>query len=1126
MRNEVIKENPLKQVFPTMKNILLFLLFVVWQLYPNNIYAQNAKVIISGNRLSVGDVLTQIEKQTDYLFVYNKRSVDVRRIVNIDVKDRTVAGVLDEVFKGTDIGYLMEGHNIVLTRNGNTDMPQSSITVSGVVKDKYGEPVIGANIRDKNATTGTVTGLHGNFTLETDANGELLISYIGYQSVSVHVNGKTSIYITMEEEALTLETVVVTAMGIEKKEASLTYSAQQISGDELVRTKDTNFINSLTGKSAGVQINRSSSGLGGSAKVSIRGGRSVAGNNQPLYVIDGVPMLNSTNEQAVTLIGGTADAGNRDGGDGISNLNPDDIESMSILKGASAAALYGIQAANGVILITTRKGKTGVQRATFSSNITFDKAVSLPEFQNSYGIDSNKASWGAKGELKDYGNTDDFFRGGVTTINSLSFTKGGESLQVYFSYSNTRAKGIIRGNSLARHNLNFRQTADFFKGRLELDGGVNLVQQTLKNRPTTGGYYMNPLVGLYGFPRGEDLGEYRDNFEVFDQSRNMPVQNWYTRISGFEQNPYWITNRILSDDKRYRTIANISASFRATDWLKLQARGTVDYIHDKYSQKMYASTAPDIAGTYTPDGSNKSYANGRYINMEHSELLIYGDVMAVFNKSWADWTLMGAAGASLNTTKVNSLRLDSKTASLLYPNMFVVSNMVLNSNAYVEEDIDRRSEIQSLFGTAQLGWKNSVYLDVTGRNDWASTLAYTNRESFFYPSVGLSWIFNRSLDMPSWVSLAKIRTSWSQVGNDLPLYYSKLQDHIQIGNGTSILNVDTAPFEELKPEISTSMEFGMEWRLFNQRIDLDFTLYKTGTRNQLLTLPASAGAEYKYYVVNAGKIENKGIELMLGGTPVLSENFRWKTGINYSTNKNKVIRLHPELNGFIYGDEGFSMNYAMRLVEGGSFGDIYGWKFDRDDNGSIKLNEKGMPVTVGSGNTIKVGNSNPDYMLGWNNTFTYKGLSLYFLIDARVGGDVLSQTQAELDYRGVSKNSAIARDKGYVEISGQKFTNVEDFYKHSSSRTSTITEYYMYDATNIRLRELSIAYSVPESLLSKIGVFKKIDLSLIGRNLFFFYKNAPFDPDMVMSTSNSCQGVDVFGMPATRSFGINMKFTF
>ena len=447
-----------KQLLRTMKTTLFLLLFVTFQAYCGNSYSQNAKVSIPDSQLRVGQILSQIESQTDYLFVYNKKSVDVRRTVNVDAKNKAVAELLDEIFAGTNIRYVMEGKNIVLTKRGESienvaGTQQERVTVKGVVTDSKGEPIIGANVLEKGTTNGIITNLDGEFTLNAPANATLVISYIGYEPINVTLNGRTSLKIQMKEEALALETVVVTAMGIKKKEASLTYSTQQVGGDELTRAKDPNMINALAGKTAGVSITRNSSGLGGSAKVSIRGIRSANadGNNQPLYVIDGVPMLNNVAEQAFSAMGGNNDAGNRDSGDGISNLNPDDIESMSILKGASAAALYGSQAANGVILITTKKGKAGMQRIVFNSNLTIDHAICLPEFQDKYGA-SGATSWGTVPEnanstpIKAYDNVGDYFSNGVTATNSLSIMTGKEKMQTYFSYANTTAKGIVDVN--------------------------------------------------------------------------------------------------------------------------------------------------------------------------------------------------------------------------------------------------------------------------------------------------------------------------------------------------------------------------------------------------------------------------------------------------------------------------------------------------------------------------------------------------------------------------------------------------------------------------------------------------------------------------------------------------------
>jgi TonB-linked SusC/RagA family outer membrane protein len=1111
------KNDGLTQLFRTMKLTAFLFLLVTLSAFSNNSYSQNATVNIPNSEYAVSEILKQIENQTDYLFVYNKKLVDTSRKVKLAANDKAVSDVLSEVFNGTKVNYVVEGKNIVLTTRADAaprPATQQVLTVKGVVTDENGEAIIGANVMEKGTNNGVITNMDGEFELTVLASSTLVISYVGYQSINVPVSGQTFIRIQMKDDAQTLETVVVTAMGIKKKAASLTYSTQQVGGDELTRSKDANFINSLAGKTAGVSITKNASGLGGSAKVSIRGIRSAneSGNNQPLYVIDGVPMLNGTTEQAFSVMGGDNDGGNRDSGDGISNINPDDIESMSILKGASAAALYGSQAANGVILITTKKGKAGMQRITFSSNVTVDQAIALPKFQNQYGRNGD-TSWGEKKDgMKDYKNLDDFFSNGVTAINSITIQTGKEKSQTYFSYANTLGTGIINVNKLYKHNLTLRQTTTLFKDRLTLDANVNLISQTVNDRSVSGGYYMNPLVGLYTYPRGEDMSDYRINFEKFDEGRNMPLQNWYTTTADFEQNPYWITNRMPSKDKRYRALASLTANLKVNDWLTLQARGNIDFINDKYQQKMYAGTA-----------ANLTHKNGRYIDMNNQEFMMYGDVMAMFNKTWNDWSLNAAIGASSNMTKQNMLKLDSGKAGLYYANVFSVPNMILNSgDAFINELQNVRRNVQSVFATAQIGWKEAVYLDITARNDWSSTLANTGslHSGFFYPSVGASWIIGNTVKLPSWIDFAKVRASWAQVGNDLPIGITSPHPTIMAGGVVKQIQYDFA--DDLKPEISTSWEAGFEARFFKSRLDIDFTYYRTDTRNQLLYINTPTG-EHPFKYINAGKIRNYGIELTVGVTPVLTETFRWKTGINFSTNKNKVISLgdNPQ---FDYGS-GVSMPYRMRVKEGGSLGDIYGNDFIRDENGKILLTDKGAPQVETGCNTY-IGNANPDYLLGWNNTFTYKGFSLYFLLDATIGGDVVSLTQSALDLRGVSKESGDARNKGYVEVGGQRFEDVNAFYNVVGNRGDGATSYYRYDRTNVRLREVSLGYSFPKKWMEKTGIFQAIDLSLVARNLCFLYKDAPFDPDAIMSVGNSNQGVDVFGMPTTRNIGFNIKFTF
>ena len=993
-------------------------------------------------------------------------------------------------------------------------------TVRGRVVDVSGEPLIGATIREKGGTRGTVTDIEGNFILSVPDSAVLQVSFVGYESIEVSVGGRKTLEIQLRENTVMLDNVIITALGLEKKEASLAYSIQKVKGEELTRMKEVDMITALAGKAAGVQINKNSSGIGGSAKVSLRGIRSASGDNQPLYVIDGVPMLNIGTEQAYSAIGGTANAGNRDGGDGISNLNPEDVESISILKGAPAAALYGSQAANGVILITTKKGNTAGQRNIhFSTGLTFDKAFSLPKMQNCYGVSDVVDSWGEKAYLPTSNELNDFFRTGLTSITSVSVNYGNEKIQTYFSYANTTGRGIVDKNQLTKHNINLRETAVMFNQRLKLDGNVNVMRQIVKNKPVSGGFYMNPLVGLYRFPRGEDLSYYKDNYEIYDPERKLGIQNWHTFTEDFEQNPYWIQNRIQSKETRMRSIISLSANLRINSWLTVQARGSVDYISDKMRQKFYASTAPALCG-----------ANGRYIEMDYQETLIYGDVMAMGKRKWEDFALDVAIGGSINDKNVNSTRYDSKNASLKYANVFNLANIVMNGSASIDQKIDSRRQLQSVFGTAQVGYQDKVFLDLTARNDWASTLAYTSHEKsgFFYPSAGLSFLIDKWIQLPEWISFAKLRGTYSKVGNDIPQFITNSVSHITAGG--ELQANDAAPFKEMEPEMTHSVEVGTEWRFFQSRLGFNLTYYRTNTHNQFFKLPALAGDMYAYRYVNAGDIQNRGWELTVDATPVLTPDFTWKTSLNFSSNRNKIKELHEELKELVYGPSSFSSSYAMKLVKGGSIGDIYGKAFVRDVEGNIVYqtegDHKGLPAVEGEGNTIKVGNANPRFIMGWNHTFSYKGFSLYFLLDWRYGGKILSQTQAEMDLYGVSQVTALARDRGYVTLEGQQIDNVKGFYKNIVGGRAGVTEYYMYDATNLRLREVSLNYTFPKKWMQKTKVLKDLQLAFVARNLCFLYKKAPFDPDLVLSTGNDNQGIEVFGMPTTRSLGFTVKCEF
>lgn len=1093
----------------------IFTIICLCFLHINNLYAQDKHITIETTHQPAYKILEYIEDESAYTFIYDANIVNLNYNRSISAKNETIFEILNRLFRDTDIAYTVINNQIVLNKKEAVLLfGQPVRNAQGVITDMADEPIVGANIVVRGKSGGTISDPNGNFRLNVPMDSTIVISYIGYIPQTVLFTGQKLIRVQLEEDVTALEEVVVTALGIRQKEASLPYATQLISGARFSSGSESNFMNSLAGKTTGVQISRSSSGLGGSSKVTIRGHRSVSGNNQPLYVIDGIPILNTSNEQPVSAIGGTSNAANRDGGDGISNLNQEDIESINILKGASAAALYGSQAANGVILITTKKGLANQTRITYSLGITTDQVTNLPKLQNTYGKTAlGRSSWGETFDTPVDDPVKNFFRDGQTQNHSFTIANGSEWLQSYLSYANTNAKGTIENNRFNKHNVNIRETMQLFKKKLTLDVNVNFITQQTKNKPTAGGLYMNPLVGLYTFPRGMDMSGYQTNFELHNEERNIPAQNWPFTITDYDQNPYWLINRATNTDKRSRIIAFVTARANITDWFSVQGRGSVDYIDDKYNQKIYATTSPGITGM-----------NGRYIDYSYKETQYYGDLMATFDKSWQNLSINGIIGTSISDNKTNSLRLDSRTASLYYPNVFTVSNINMSTNAHIEENIDAHRQLQSLFSSLQLGYDNSLFLTITARNDWASTLAYTKNEKkgFFYPSFGVSWIADEMIRMPAFVSHGKIRASWSKVGNDLPLFVSNTVSHI--GAGGSIQPNDTAPFDELKPEMNNSLELGTEWRLFDNRFLLDVTLYKTNTKNQLFTLPSSAGAAYKYYYVNAGNIQNNGIEIMAGVAPVLRNHFVWKSNINFSRNKNRVKELHKDLTAFVYGDEGISSSYSMRITKGGSLGDIYGKAFKRDAYGTIMLDQNGLPLSIGEGNTEKVGNCTPDFMLGWSNSFQYKDFTFSFLIDGRFGGEILSQTQAILDQYGVSQNTSKARSKGFLYLEGIYITAIQDFYEQIGGR-SGVTEYYMYDATNVRLREVRVDYALPYKWIRKTKVLNRVDLSVTGRNLFFFYKKAPSDPDAVLSTNNNNQGIDIFGMPSTRSIGFNLKVT-
>jgi len=985
-----------------------------------------------------------------------------------------------------------------------------TIKVTGQVTDaQTGEPVAFANLMVVGTTTGTATDIDGVYSINADKNASIIFSMIGYEDITVAVNGKAIVDVKMNPSTTFLEEAVVSALGITRAAKSLTYSAESVTTEELTQNKTANMIQALAGKAAGITITNSASGMGGSSKVSIRGYRSTSGNN-PLIVINGIPVGTNGSDGGGGMLGSAS--ASTDAGDALGTINPDDIESMSILKGASASALYGTEAANGVILITTKKGKAGQFNVTFNNTTNFESVAYYPELQRTYGTSTQFKCWGSKLSQPADIMFDNLFQTAPTMTNSISVSGGTEKNQSFLSYANTYANGILKDgrSSLNRHNVTFRNTTKF-SDKFSLDASVQFTNQIRKNPNQVNGQYLNPIYTAYIHPTDGDWKYYRDNYEIYDSGRNMMVENWYDDSAMLNiDNPWWLMNKI---DKLYRTnkvVASATLRYDINPHVYVQARGGFNYEGTDRETKISATTSPGLIY------SN----NGRYTFGIDTGTKYYGDVLAGYDNKWGKFGLTATIGGAVNFTNGDWYNMDSGVngvEGMYYPNIFTYNNMIYKSGS---AGISSGSELLGLFATVTASFDNWLFLDVTGRNDWSSALANSTsfKSGYFYPSVGLSAALNEAFNMGPAVDLLKLRVSYAKVGNGLPAGVTNPTGSID-RNGNASPNT-TAPYGELKPELSASWEAGLDARFFGSRLNLDVTFYKTNSTNQLMQIPAASGSKYNYYYVNAGNIENKGIEFTLGFVPVENKGFTWRSTFTGSTNKNKVLELAEGMDRVILVN-GDNQELFQYLEVGGSYGDIYGKGFQRNEDGSLKLNENGLPMKTTD--LMFIGNAMPKLRVGWNNTFTIGNVNIGLLIDSRFGGKVLSMTQAGLDAKGLSQQTVIDREKGYVEFEGQKFNDVEDFYRVVAEGNG-IKEYYMRDATNVRLRELSVGYSFPKSWFKK-GI-KGVDLAVNGRNLFFFYNAAPYDPDSTISTGDSYEGMDIYNTPATRSCGFNIKLTF
>ena len=1065
--------------------------------------------------VTLDSALDSIKAQSPFTFIVGQ--VDLARKVSISMKNETIGNVCAKLFTPLGIDYKINGHYIYLSNRPKVE-PR---TVSGTVIDHNGQPIPGASVFVQGTTTGTTTDIDGRFTLFVPGNllgGSLEFNSLGYEIVRRVIGSNKNFTVTLNEEAVSLEGTVVTALGIRRDQKALSYNVQEVNAELLTSVKDANFINSLAGKVAGVAINTSSSGVGGASKVVLRGNKSISQSSNALYVIDGIPMYNFGG-------GGGTEFDSKGASESIADLNPEDIQSISVLTGAAAAALYGSQAANGAVMITTKKGESGKLKVSFSSNTEFLNPFVLPKFQNRYGTGLNGRdsgsgvySWGAyipEGARYNY-SPKDYFETGHTYTNAFSISGGTDKNQTYFSAAAVNSDGIIPNNIYDRYNFTFRNTSYFLKDKLKLDASASYIMQKDQNM-TNQGVYANPLTSAYLFPRGENFDLYR-NFERYNSGTKLMEQFWGDDLAGDlrMQNPYWINYRNLRNNNKRRYMLSLNVNYDILDWLNIAGRVRIDNANNLYTQKYYATTEATIS-----EGGK----NGHYTEARTYDTQTYADIMVNVNKSWQDWSLVANLGASLNDIKTDELRYGGPIQENGLANVF---------NVFDLDDTKKRAsksgwhdQTRSIFGSLELGWKKMLYLTLTGRNDWASQLAGSSSKSFFYPSAGLSWIPTGLCDMGA-LSYLKVRGSVASVGMPFPRF---LTIPTYEYDATSKIWKDKThyPIGDLKPERTLTYEVGLEARLW-QDLSINLSWYLADTYNQTFDPQLPPSSSYSTIYLQTGSVRNTGVEASVGYNHTW-HGFTWDSNFTFSWNRNEILELAGDAKNPITGEALNLPKLDIKalgkakyvLKQGGSLGDLYTTSaIMGSDKGYIEVDENGNITIDDIGTDIFLGSVFPKYNLAWRNDLSYKGIHLGFLFSGRIGGVCYSATQANLDLYGVSEASADARDAGGVLVNGREWMDAQKWYQAIGSQ-SGLPLYYTYSATNFRLQELSIGYTLPRKWFRDKCA---LTISAVGHNLWMIYCKAPFDPEAIASTGNNYQGIDYFMMPSLRSMGFNIKLDF
>ncbi|WP_422080491.1 SusC/RagA family TonB-linked outer membrane protein [Ulvibacterium sp.] len=1004
-------------------------------------------------------------------------------------------------------------------------------TVSGTVTDAAdGSPLPGVNVLVQGTTNGTQTDFDGNYTIEVAEGNVLVFSYIGMRTQSITVGASNTVDVQMVIDENQLDEVVVTALGLKRQKKSLTYATQNVEIDAIDEARpEQNLVNSLQGKVAGLSIQRAGTGVSGSSKVVLRGNRSFAGSSQVLYIVDGVPL----------------------GGD-ISNLSPDDIASISVLKGANAAAIYGARANNGAIIVTTKSGVSGRTTVDYAATVTTELANVLFDFQNEYGqgsggnyIASSVNSWGPRfdsaSEQVNWSpspdinqpipyspqsdNVNDFFQTGISITNTLSITSGGEKTRTFFNYTHDDRKGIVPGNELSRHNVSVKVDNSFLDDKLQLSSRINYIRSDIDNELRTGENFANPLRHAYRLPRSIRTQD-AEVFEYIEEGTGALRQNYWKPLDNGGANPYWTINRNLREREVNRVIGYASLTYNILPNLSLLVRTAVD-------QQSSADIATFANDTYII-AQNGDYEKGynRYTEWNTDFLLSYNKEI---NEDFAFNISLGGNDRQ-NTTE----RTNTDNRGLNAPNIFTIANA---QQLLVTEDFTDLN-VQSLYTLGQVSYKDALFLDLTYRSDWSSTLPLDNNR-FDYYSAGVSAAISDLVTLPSFISFLKVRGSYAEVGNDTDPY--AIQRNAAIEAGGFIDTDDTLPNENLRPEQTRSLEAGFDLRLLDNRLGIDFTYYKTNSVDQLFrqNVPFASGVSNRF--VNGGDVENRGVEVILTANPVRTADFNWNITANFTRNVGEVIALNDDLETLDFGGDFIR---RFRLDVGDTWGNVYSRGWERDDQGRALVDDNGLPITTG-GATVIIGNFNPDWLGGIGNSFSYKNIDFSFLIDIRQGGSLVSFTDANLSGDGALAKTAIGRENGVVfgqdVFSGLTAVRASDgapndiavdpevFWNSIGGRNAPIGEAFAQDASNVRMREMTLGYTFNKKLLDKTFL-RRAKISLVGRNLFFFSNKANVDPEIVTtatrnpSTANneeaSTDGFESFAQPSSRTIGFNLQLGF